>query len=235
MNTQAQTTAGRHTPRSAHVWIGLGGAAMIMLSIALPWTEIAGRALAGRDLFHIDKQLLAKLEQAKQRQTIKAERRERVGDRPKRGLGLIRKNGQVPEKFQQARTNVAETAAMVESTLLYARYGLFALVAAASMQLGVVFVTEKITTAVLGYLSGFLGAMFAATLLVLAVSLSGIELLGASLPVLAGYWLAAGGALLLAVAGVWWGAAANWKLWPAAEVLPALLWAAFFSHMLGLW
>jgi hypothetical protein len=235
MNTQRQTTAGRHTRRSAHVWIGLGGAAMIVLSIAVPWTEMAGRALAGWDLFHIDKQLLAKLEQTKQRQTIKAERQERVGERPRKRFGLIGKNGQVSEKLQQARTNVTETVAMVESILLYARYGLFALVAAAFLQLGVVIATENITAAVLAYLSGFLGAMFSATLLVLAVSLSGIELPGASLPLLAGYWLAAGGALLLAVAGVWRGAAANWKLWPAAELLPALLWAAFFSHMLGLW
>jgi len=238
-----QDTPTAASPIRWPAWIALGATVLIGLSMLLPWTQLRGRSITGLDLIRQSEDLLGQLDLARRGRSAQQERREQIDETlpPRRDGPLARRlapearQRPLVDRVEQAREQVKEYAELTERILAYVRIGAIAILVVALLPVAWVLLPFKGVRATCGTACGLVGFALLGTLLLLTWYLSGLELFGKSLPLLAGWWSLVAGTLVLAIPAGVWAACTNWRLFLPIELLPAVAWCAWFGRILELW
>ncbi len=221
-------------------WVALGTTLLIGLAMLLPWTRIRDQSVTGLGLIRLDKDLIERLDVAKERRAGQQERREQIeslrpdGPLARRSAPKLR-DRPLPKKVEQARNDVAGYVELTEAILGYIRIGAMVLLGIALLPVVWVVLPFRKVSGGCAMACGLIGFTLLGTLLPATWYLSGLELFGKSLPLLPGWWLLVAAALVLGIAGGAWAICTRWKLWLPLQLLPAIAWCAWFGNALGLW
>jgi len=134
----------------------------------------------------------------------------------------------------EAHSQLDETASLIHDIVRYAQLAMVLLLATAALPAVPLLATQRLPALGLNVLIGLAGLAFTGSCAILSHYLGNLELLGRTVPLQSGFWVATVGCAILGITAsiLVWQSRQRYVL--AVVLLLPLVWTAYFAYLLGI-